>query len=97
MQGFFVLDTLLILKIMFFVYILQSGLDASYYIGYTSNLERRLEEHNSGKTRYTSKKLPWELKYYEAFESKSEAIKRELFLKKQKNRKFYERLICSVD
>ena len=81
---------------MFFVYILQSEFDDSFYIGYTSNLERRLEEHNSGKSRYTSKKKPWQLKYYEEFESKSDAIKREIFLKKQKNRTFYEKLIRSA-
>ena len=68
---------------MFFVYILKSELDNSFYIGYTSNLERRLEEHNTGKSRYTSKKKPWKLKYYEEFESKSDAIKWEIFLNQE--------------
>ena len=77
----------------FFVYILQSLKDHSFYIGYTSNLDNRVQEHNEGFTRYTSKKRPWELVYFETFDSKAEAIKREKFLKKQKNREFYERLI----
>ncbi len=65
----------------------------SYYIGYTSNIESRLIEHNSGLSRYTSKKIPWILVYSEICVSKGDAIKREQFLKRQKNRRFYERLI----
>ena len=71
-------------------------MDDSFYIGYTSNLDRRLEEHNEGNSRYTSKKTPWKVVYSEEFEEKSDAIKRELFLKKQKSRAFYLRLIDGV-
>ena len=77
----------------YFVYILQSDFDKSYYIGYTSDLQRRIAEHNSGQTRYTSKKKPWQLVYLEEFSDKSQAMKREKFLKKQKNQDFYQRLI----
>ncbi|RIJ46624.1 GIY-YIG nuclease family protein [Maribellus luteus] len=79
----------------YFVYILQSDQDESYYIGFTSNLEIRLEYHNSGKSKYTSRKMPWKLVYSESYASKSEAMKREKFLKQQRNRTFYERLIKS--
>ncbi|NOY94853.1 MAG: GIY-YIG nuclease family protein, partial [Chlorobi bacterium] len=58
-----------------------------------SNIRQRLEYHNSGKSRYTSRKMPWELVYFERFESKTGAIKRERFLKKQKNTRFYLKLI----
>jgi putative endonuclease len=68
-------------------------MDNSFYTGYTNNLERRLEEHNDGKSRYTSKKIPWKIVYFEEFGEKSDAIKREFFLKKQKSREFYLRLI----
>ncbi|VAW20065.1 hypothetical protein MNBD_BACTEROID01-1456, partial [hydrothermal vent metagenome] len=67
--------------------------DNSFYIGYTSNIVQRLEYHNSGKSRYTSRKMPWELVYFEEFESKADALKREVFLKKQKNTRFYLKLI----
>ncbi len=77
----------------YFVYILQSESDHSFYIGYTSDLNRRLEEHNSGHTRYTSHKRPWAVAYDEEFNSKTDALKREKFLKKQKNRTFYQKLI----
>ncbi|MGB1121548.1 MAG: GIY-YIG nuclease family protein, partial [Saprospiraceae bacterium] len=56
-------------------------------------LEHRLYEHNEGFSRYTKHKRPWKIVYFEKFEEKSEAIKRERFLKKQKNRAFYNRLI----
>ena len=80
---------------MFFTYIIQSQVDSSFYIGHTSNIIQRLEYHNDGLSRYTSKKIPWELVYLETFQTKSEANRRELFLKKQRNRSFYERLISS--
>ncbi len=81
----------------FYTYILQSDVDASFYIGYTSNLSRRIEEHNSGLSKHTSLKTPWKLVYFEDFESKSEAIRREHFLKNMKNRDFITRLIQSLN
>ena len=78
---------------MYFTYILQSEVDKSFYIGYTSDLQKRLSGHNAGMSRYTSKKAPWKIVYFESFETKSEAIKRELFLKRQKSRELLIRLI----
>ncbi|WP_247979356.1 GIY-YIG nuclease family protein [Maribellus sp. YY47] len=75
------------------VYILQSEKDRSYYIGFTSDLDIRLSFHNSGKSRYTSLKMPWKVVYSESYATKSDALKREKFLKQQRNRTFYERLI----
>ena len=77
---------------MFIVYLLQSEMDGSYYVGYTSDIDRRLQEHNDGKSRYTSKKVPWKLVYTEVHTSKHDALIRERFLKAQRNRKFYEGL-----
>lgn len=78
---------------MFYVYILESKKDKSYYIGQTDDLERRLEFHNQGLSKYTSRKLPWYIVYFEEYETRTEAIKRERFLKKQRNRVFYKSLI----
>ena len=78
---------------MFFTYILQSQQDKSFYIGYSSNLEKRLREHNEGLSKYTKRKIPWKMVYFEVFETKSEAIKREVFLKKQKSVVFLKKLI----
>jgi putative endonuclease len=55
---------------MHYVYILQSLTDQSFYIGYTTNPDGRLEEHNSGKSPYTSKKTPWIRVYLEPFTTK---------------------------
>ena len=79
------------------VYIIQSLSDNTYYIGYSSNIEKRLEEHNKGLSRFTSKKIPWKLVYTECFVTKTEALQREKFLKRQKNRSFYESLISGYN
>jgi putative endonuclease len=76
----------------YWVYIIESLQDHSFYIGYSENLENRLKQHNNGESIYTSRKIPWKLVYYEEFESKSSAIKRERFLKKQRNSNFYRSL-----
>ena len=70
-------------------------MDSSFYIGYTNNLSLRLNEHNERRTRYTSKKAPWKLVYTESYTTKTAALKREIFLKRQKNKKFYDNLIAS--
>ena len=80
---------------MFYTYIIQSQCDNSYYIGHSSDIKIRLEHHNLGLSRYTSKKVPWILVYIETYQTKGEASKRELFLKKQRNHSFYEQLILS--
>jgi putative endonuclease len=83
---------------MFYVYILQSKKDKSYYIGQTDNLERRLEEHNRGKNIYTKGKAPWTLVYKEFFDTRAEAVKRESEIKKKKRRSYIEWLIkCQTE
>ena len=66
---------------MFYVYVLQSRKDKSFYIGYTKDLIKRLKEHQQGKTFTTRKILPIELVYYEAYKSETDALKREKQLK----------------
>ena len=80
---------------MYYVYIIQSQLDNSFYIGFSENVDARLREHNVGRTNYTSKKRRWILVYVEEYENKTDALRRELFLKRQKNKSFYQRLIES--
>ena len=66
---------------MFFAYIIFSQSTGKYYFGHTHDLEKRLKAHNAGKTRSTKAGRPWILHYSEAFETKSEAYKREMFFK----------------
>jgi putative endonuclease len=67
---------------MYYVYLIQSLVDNSYYVGMTSDLERRLKEHNNGKTKSIKHKVPFKLVYYEAYLDKTIARKREIQLKK---------------
>ena len=78
---------------MFFMYIIYSEKRDKYYIGYTANLEIRVEKHNIGATRSTRSGIPWVLVYSEEFDNKSDAIKREIAVKKKKSRKYIESLI----
>jgi putative endonuclease len=83
---------------MYSVYILYSSATNRYYVGHTSDVQRRLREHNDGArlSRYTLKNGPWELVYGESdFVSRSEAMKREKQIKGWKSRKMIERLILS--
>ena len=60
-----------------YTYILKCC-DDSFYIGSTLNLEKRLEEHNTGEgANYTSKRLPLELVYYEEYDRIDDAFNRE--------------------
>jgi len=66
---------------MYFVYILRSLKDKSYYTGFTSDVEGRLKEHNSGSVIYTSSKRPYQLVWHCAFTEKIKAIQFEKYLK----------------
>jgi putative endonuclease len=70
---------------MYYVYLLKSKKTEWVYIGYTSDLRKRVEEHRSGKSLTTRRYLPIELVYYEAYRSATDAMKREKTLKKYGN------------
>jgi putative endonuclease len=77
----------------YYVYIIQSLSDRTYYVGSTQNVEDRLERHNQGRSQYTKSKIPWKLVYIEEYSNKSDAIKRENSIKRRKSKKFIESLI----
>ncbi|MCX5715296.1 MAG: GIY-YIG nuclease family protein [Candidatus Omnitrophica bacterium] len=66
---------------MYYVYLLRSEKNDSFYIGYTKDINRRFKEHNTGSVEYTRKYMPWELIYYESFISLEDAKIREKTLK----------------
>jgi len=68
---------------MFFVYIIYSESLKKYYVGHTNNFERRLYEHNSGQTVYSSRGIPWVLIYKEEKTDRSEATRLESKIKKR--------------
>jgi putative endonuclease len=64
-----------------YTYILRCS-DDTLYCGWTNNLEKRLASHNAGKgAKYTHTRIPVELIYYETFETKEEAMRREFAIK----------------
>jgi len=68
---------------MFFTYIIYSQKIDKYYTGQTSDINRRLEEHNRGKTPSMATGMPWKLMYSHEFQSRHEAVKLEKSIKKR--------------
>ncbi|MBI5728260.1 MAG: GIY-YIG nuclease family protein [Candidatus Magasanikbacteria bacterium] len=66
---------------MYYVYVLQSQKTNKLYIGYTEDLRRRFQEHNTSRSLSTKSDQPWQLVYYEAFFKKEYACRREKALK----------------
>jgi putative endonuclease len=81
----------------FFVYIIKSLADQSYYKGFTENPIIRLERHNNGESRYTKNKLPWDLVYLECFEQKKDALIREKRLKKYSHQQIEQLIISGMN
>ncbi|MBK8054518.1 MAG: GIY-YIG nuclease family protein [Saprospiraceae bacterium] len=74
---------------MFIVYILYSATLAKYYVGYTSMpLDERLSRHLCEHGGFTSKAKDWKVVHFENYQEKSEAIKKELYIKKRNIKKY---------
>jgi putative endonuclease len=78
---------------MYYTYIIYSKKVDRYYVGYTSDLEERLQRHHDNKISYTGKRGPWTLVWYQPFESATQAYACERTIKKKKSRKYIETLI----
>lgn len=67
---------------MYYVYILKSKkYNDKIYIGYTNNVVRRIEEHNSGKSCFTKRSMPWKIIYLEGYANQIDAQEREVQIK----------------
>ena len=77
------------------IYIIQSLKDGSYYVGFSTKPQLRLQRHNEGWTKSTKSKVPWKLVYTETYQSKTDAIKREKQIKSWKSHKGINRLVFS--
>ncbi len=66
---------------MYYVYVLKSFKDNKFYVGYTKEIENRLNEHNNGKVFSTKNRRPFQLIYYEACLNQQDATHREKYLK----------------
>ena len=70
------------------MYVLQSESDSGFYIGFSTDLKRRLSEHRRGASFATKSRGPWKLIYYEAYTEREDAEGRETFLKSGAGRRF---------
>ena len=66
----------------YFVYIIRSNVDATYYKGFSENPLNRLLQHNNFESHFTSAKVPWQLVFVQELPSKKDALIREKALKK---------------
>ncbi len=80
---------------MFYTYVLQSEVDNHLYVGYTKNLKLRFEKHNKGYVESTKSRRPFNLIYYEACLSQSDAIRREKYLKTYHGKQFIHKRLKS--
>ncbi len=78
---------------MYKLYVLKSLLAEKSYVGITVDLERRLNKHNSGRTTYTKRYLPWKVVYTEDVANLNEARKREKYMKSAAGRKFLRNFV----
>jgi putative endonuclease len=82
---------------MFYTYIIFSAKLNKFYIGSTGDdLVARLRKHNTNHKGFTGGKGDWEMKHFEIFHTKEEALKREKVIKSWKSRKLIERLISTT-
>lgn len=74
---------------MYYIYLITSiNFPETFYVGYTTNLEQRLETHNSGGSIHTAKSKPWKLVMYLTFVEQEKAKDFEAYLKSQSGRAF---------
>ena len=78
-----------------FVYILGSDDETRTYVGWTSDLDRRLDEHNAGTGARSTRGRAWQLLYAERYGTRAEALRREWHLKR--DRRFRKSLIEGID
>jgi putative endonuclease len=79
----------------FYFYLLQSTFDNGLYIGYSSDLKRRLRQHLRGAAPATSYRGPWTLIYYEVYRERADAEGRERFLKSGSGRKLLRKQLVN--
>ncbi|MFN2424279.1 MAG: GIY-YIG nuclease family protein [Cryomorphaceae bacterium] len=80
----------------FYVYVLESSITGQYYKGQAVDVDARLQEHNSGKTKSTrSQAGSWKVVYTEEHSTREEALDRERYLKSAAGRRFLKKILSS--
>ena len=73
---------------MYYAYVIKSKVKDFYYKGHCEDLDKRLHEHNSGMTKSIKAFIPFEIVYYEVFETRQQAVEREKYFKTAAGRRF---------
>ncbi len=81
---------------MYKVYILQSNKNKKYYIGYSSNLDKRIKQHNLGLNISTKSGVPWNIIYTEVYDNKKDAWLREHQIKSYKGGEAFKNLLIRI-
>ena len=76
-----------------YFYILRSLSNSKLYIGQTENLKQRFKQHNSGSELATKPNIPYDLIYYSAFKSKTDAVECEKYFKTTSGWKRLKRML----
>ncbi len=79
----------------FYVYILRSETSGRFYVGQTERLEERIAYHNAGYSLALRNRGPWKLVYSEAHATRREAVRREQYIKRQKDTRFIRSLLSA--
>ena len=82
---------------MYKTYVIYSEKLNKFYIGYCENLEKRLNDHNTGRSLFTKTGTPWVLKWTKSFDTRSDAQTEEYRIKAKKSRKYIAFLITQGD
>lgn len=78
----------------YYVYVLQSiNRPAQLYVGYSSDLRKRIKEHNAGRTFSTKSYMPWQLIHFKGYKNKIDAQRRERYLKMSQGARLLKRML----
>jgi len=77
----------------YYVYVLISKKDKKFYIGYTNNLQRRINQHNKGKTDSLKNRRPLKLIYFEGYINKKDAQEKEKFYKSGRGHEVLKKIL----
>jgi putative endonuclease len=76
------------MKMNYIKYVLKSKLDNNFYVGFTTNLKQRLDEHNNGRVKSTSARIPFEVVYYEVCYNQKDGLHSEKYLKSSYGKRY---------
>ncbi|TSC89920.1 MAG: putative endonuclease [Parcubacteria group bacterium Gr01-1014_3] len=76
-----------------YVYVVESIKFGGLYVGYTTDLKRRLKEHNNGLNFSTKPYMPWKFVFCEVFRNEQDARRRECYLKTNQGSRFLKRML----